>query len=110
MARAPLTTSQRSLSARNGNHHASPAERMARLRKRRKRNEILLPIVVHKDDIAEIARRGYEGAASTDSKTMGEAVGSFCPTRLCHSGTGDAVTVALLHPVTRHAVGGVTPS
>jgi hypothetical protein len=50
---------------------------MARLRKRRKRNEVQISIVLHKDDIAEIARRGYEGAASTDPTAMAEAVGIF---------------------------------
>ena len=31
-------------------------------------------MVLHEDDVGEIARRGYEGAASTDRARQGEAV------------------------------------
>jgi hypothetical protein len=46
-------------------------------RRRRARREVLLTIVLHEDDLAEIANRGYEGAASTDPKLQAEAVSLF---------------------------------
>jgi hypothetical protein len=38
---------------------------------------VQLTIVLHEDDLAEIAKRGYEGAASTDPKLQAEAVSLF---------------------------------
>jgi pyridoxal biosynthesis lyase PdxS len=50
------------------------AERVRAVRERRRRREIQLTVVMHQDDLGEIARRGYEGAASTDRARQGEAV------------------------------------
>jgi hypothetical protein len=41
-------------------------ERVRAVRERRRRREIQVTVVLHQDDLGEIARRGYEGAASTD--------------------------------------------
>jgi hypothetical protein len=49
-------------------------ERMRERRRRRARREVQLTIVLHEHDLAEIAKRGYEGAASTDPKPQAEAV------------------------------------
>jgi hypothetical protein len=38
--------------------------------------EVRVAIVLHKDDLAEIAKRGYEGAASNAPKLQAEAVAS----------------------------------
>jgi hypothetical protein len=43
-------------------------ERMGGGRQRRARREVQATIALHEDDLAEIAKRGYEGAASTDPK------------------------------------------
>jgi hypothetical protein len=53
------------------------AERVRAVRERRRRREIQLTVVLHEDDLGEIARRGYEGAASTDPKLRAEAVSLF---------------------------------
>jgi hypothetical protein len=53
------------------------AERVRAVRERRRRREIQLTVVLHEDDLGEIARRGYEGAASTNSKLRAEAVSLF---------------------------------
>jgi len=49
-------------------------ERVRAVRERRRRREIQVTVVLHQDDLGEIARRGYEGAASTDCARQGEAV------------------------------------
>ena len=36
-----------------------------------------LTVVLHEDDLREIARRGYEDAATTDRKRQAEAVSLF---------------------------------
>ena len=41
-------------------------ERVRAVRERRRRRKIQVTVVLHQDDLREIARRGYEGAASTD--------------------------------------------
>jgi hypothetical protein len=38
-------------------------ERMRAVRARRRRRTLVLSVEVHGDDLREIARRGYEGAA-----------------------------------------------
>ena len=48
-------------------------ERVRAVRERRRRREIQVTVVLHQDDLGEIARRGYEGAASTDRARQGEA-------------------------------------
>jgi hypothetical protein len=53
------------------------AERVRAVRERLRRREIQLTVVMHEDDLGEIARRGYEGAASTNPKLRAEAVGLF---------------------------------
>jgi hypothetical protein len=53
------------------------SERVRAVRERRRRREIQLTVVMHEDDMAEIAKRGYEGAASTDPKLQAEAVSLF---------------------------------
>jgi hypothetical protein len=53
------------------------AERVRAVRERRRRREIQLTVVLHEDDMAEIAKRGYEGAASTNPKLRAEAVSLF---------------------------------
>jgi hypothetical protein len=50
---------------------------MREARRRRARREVPVTIVLHEDDLAEIAKRGYEGAASTDPKLQAEAVSLF---------------------------------
>ena len=49
-------------------------ERVRAVRERRRRREIQVTVVLHQDDLKEIGRRGYEGAASTDRARQGEAV------------------------------------
>jgi hypothetical protein len=39
-------------------------ERMRERRRRRARRDVQLTIVLHEDDLAEIAERGYEGASA----------------------------------------------
>ena len=50
---------------------------MREIRRRRARREVQLTIVLHEGHMAEIAMRGYEGAASTDPKLQAEAVSLF---------------------------------
>jgi hypothetical protein len=50
---------------------------MREIRRRRARREVQLTILLHEGDLAEIAKRGYEGAASTDPKLQTEAVSLF---------------------------------
>jgi hypothetical protein len=52
-------------------------ERVRAVRERRRRREIQLTVVLHQDDLREIARRGYEDAATTDRRRQGEAVSLF---------------------------------
>ena len=47
------------------------AERVRAVRERRRRREIQLTVVLHEDDLREIARHGYDGAASTDRARQG---------------------------------------
>ena len=56
-------------------------ERMRETRGRRARRDVQLTIVLHEDDVAEIAKRGYEGAASTDPKLQARRSASSLPTR-----------------------------
>ena len=53
------------------------AKRMRALRARRRRAKLRLMIDLHKDDLREIALRGYEGAASSDRKAQAEAVTAY---------------------------------
>jgi hypothetical protein len=52
-------------------------ERMRAVRERRRRREIHLTAVLHQDDVAEIAHRGYEDAAPNDRRRRGEAESLF---------------------------------
>jgi hypothetical protein len=52
-------------------------ERMREMRRRRARREVQLAIALQEDELAGIAKRGYEGAASTDPKLQTEAVSLF---------------------------------
>ena len=47
------------------------------IRQRRRRRMLLLSVEVHEDDLREIARRGYEDAATTDRRRQAEAVSLF---------------------------------
>ena len=58
------------------------AERVRAVRERRRRREIQLTVVLHEDDLREIARHGYDGAASTDRAREGEAVQLWITDRL----------------------------
>ena len=55
----------------------SSIDRIRELRRRRARREVQLMIVLHEDDLAEIAKRGYEGATSADPKLRTDAVSLF---------------------------------
>ena len=45
-------------------------ERMRERHRRRARREVQLTIVLHEDDLAEIAKRGYESAASNSRRQI----------------------------------------
>jgi hypothetical protein len=65
-------------------------ERMRERHRRGARREVQVTIVLHEDDLAEIANRGYEGAASTDPKlTLMDPPGQEWPEGdiSCHPGT-----------------------
>jgi hypothetical protein len=53
------------------------AERVRAVRERRRRREIQLMVVLHEDELREIARRGYDDAATTDRRRQAEAVSLF---------------------------------
>jgi hypothetical protein len=52
-------------------------ERSRVLRERRAQGKVVLNVVVSEDDLREIARAGYEGAAGTDHDERAHAVGLF---------------------------------
>jgi ABC-type sugar transport system substrate-binding protein len=56
---------------------ATAAERMRALRERARRGVRRLTIDVSEDDLRAIAKRGYEGAASTDHDQQAQAIGLF---------------------------------
>ena len=53
------------------------ADRVRVHRARRRRGTLRRTIEIHRDDLVEIAKRGYAGAASTDQKRQEEAVTLF---------------------------------
>ena len=53
------------------------AERMRALRKRQRRGLQRLTIEVNEEDLRAIAKRGYEGAVTTDHDQRAQAVGLF---------------------------------
>ena len=56
---------------------ATSAERMRALRERQRRRLRRLTIEVSEDDLQAIAKRGYEGAVTTDHDQQAQAVGLF---------------------------------
>ena len=56
---------------------ATAAERMRALRERARRGVRRLTIDVSEDDLRAIAKRGYEGALTTDHEQQAQAVGLF---------------------------------
>jgi hypothetical protein len=58
-------------------HHARSAERMRALRERQRRGLRKLRIEVSEGDLRTIAKRGYEGAVTTDHDQQAQAVGLF---------------------------------
>jgi hypothetical protein len=56
---------------------ATSAERMRALRERQRRGLGRLTIDVSEDDLRAIAKRGYEGAVTTDLDQQAQAVGLF---------------------------------
>ena len=54
-------------------------DRVRALRERRRRRQIQLTVVLHEDDLGEIARRGYAEAATTDVR---------CSSSWCRNGFG----------------------
>jgi hypothetical protein len=54
---------------------ATSAERMRALRERRRRGLRKLRTEVSEDDLRAIAKRGYEGAVTTDLDQQAQAVG-----------------------------------
>ena len=58
------------------------SERVRAVRERRRRREIQVTVVLHQDDLREIARDGYDGAASTNCARQGEAVQLWITDRL----------------------------
>jgi len=53
------------------------AERMRALRKRQRRGLQRLTIEVSEDDLRAIAKRGYEGAVTTNHDQQAQALGLF---------------------------------
>jgi hypothetical protein len=53
------------------------SERSRVLRERRARGKLVLTVVVGEDELAEIAKAGYDGAASPDRKAREAAVSVF---------------------------------
>jgi hypothetical protein len=60
--------------ATEGQNMTTSAERMRALRERQRRGIRRLTIDVSEDDLREIARAGYEGAAGTDHDQQAHAV------------------------------------
>ena len=56
---------------------ATPAERMRAYRERARRGLRRSTIDVSEDDLRAIAKRGYEGAVTTDHDQQAQAVGLF---------------------------------
>jgi hypothetical protein len=56
---------------------ATSAERMRTYRERARRGIRRLTIEVREDDLRAIAKRGYEGAVTTDHDQQAQAVGLF---------------------------------
>jgi hypothetical protein len=56
---------------------ATSDERMRALRERQRRGLRRLTIDVSEDDLRAIAKRGYEGAVTTDLDQQAQAVGLF---------------------------------
>ena len=56
---------------------ATSAERMRALRERQRRGLRRLTIEVSEDDLRAIAKRGYEGAVTTNHDQQVQAVGLF---------------------------------
>jgi len=56
---------------------ATSAERMRALRERARRRIRRLVIDVSEDDLRTLAKRGYEGAVTTDPDQQAQAVGLF---------------------------------
>jgi hypothetical protein len=56
---------------------ATSAERMRALRERERRGLQRLTIDVSENDLRGVAKRGYEGAATTDHDQQAQAVGLF---------------------------------
>jgi ABC-type sugar transport system substrate-binding protein len=67
---------------------ATPAERMRALRERARRGVRRLTIDVSEDDLRAIAKRGYEGAVTTDHDQQAQAVGLFLTDALLANLTG----------------------
>jgi hypothetical protein len=63
--------------ATEGQNMATSAERMRALRERQRRGLRKLRIQVSGEDLRAIAKRGYEGAASSDHDQQAQAVGLF---------------------------------
>ena len=75
---------------------ATPAERMRALRERRRGGLRKLRIEVTEDDLRAIAKRGYEGAVTTDHDQQAQAVSLFLNDT--HSCKSDRLNpVAALH-------------
>ena len=56
---------------------ATSAERMRALRERQRRGLRRLTVDVSEDDLRAIAKRGYEGAVTTDLDQQAQVVGLF---------------------------------
>jgi hypothetical protein len=63
--------------ATEGQNMVTSAERMRALRERQRRGLRKLRIEVSEDDLRQIAKRGYEGAVTTDHDQQAQAVGLF---------------------------------
>jgi hypothetical protein len=63
--------------ATEGQNMATSAERMRALRERQRRRLRRLTIDVSEDDLRAIAKRGYEGAVTTDHDQQAQAVDLF---------------------------------
>ena len=63
--------------ATEGQHMMTSAERMRALRERRRRGLRKLRIEVSEEELRAIAKRGYEGALTTDHDQQAQAVGLF---------------------------------
>ena len=62
----------------HGDHPmATAAERMRALRKRKKRQEVVVPVRISLPELAQVAQLGYAGGASKDRQARGDAVTSL---------------------------------